>query len=621
MAVSRTDQELADRIVSDGILSKSEIDETLTQLARSRTNKSLGQHLYEQGKLEPGQMRRILSSMCECVMRCRACARKFGLKKYDPSKNYRCSACRGDLEVLPMGTAVGEKDNSKDPYLGRVIGHFKLEARLGRGGTATVYRARDQRLDRQVALKVLPKELTDPESNALARFVREARAIARVHHPGIVSVFDVGEVESVRYIAMEFVDGESLRSKVHREGKFAPRDAIRAIATVARALHTAHEAGVIHRDIKPENILVTRGGTVHVTDFGLAKLRNDRRNITLAGTAIGTPSYMSPEQCKGKKVDPRSDIYSLGLTMWFLLTGATPYDGTSLEIIQQHCEEKAVPSARTVIKDLDENICLVLDKMINKNLGARYQDALVLAEDLERLLIGEEPMLPGMFDFLEDPVEASHADSIEVVLSERDRARSVKKEREVRNLERRRWVWPAAALVAGAALLAFLVFHRSAAKEPAEGPVVQVQASPPVDTLSGEAARRLIYFEEQMGGLKSLRLLAEFYRELDQKRDLYDEPAWAQRVGKLRAETLVLIKERYVRVDEAARFLAETGKIEQARELYLSAVLLPVNEIRQKARSRLDALLEADGVEETDDNGRAPRTPVLSELLWGADGE
>jgi len=620
MAASKTDQELADRIVSDGILSKSEIDESISELARSRTNKSLGQYLYEQGKLEPGQMRQLLGSMCECVMRCRSCARKFGLKKYDPDRNYRCSACGGDLEVLPMGTAVGEGENSKDPYLGRVIGHFKLVSRLGRGGTATVYRARDQRLDRQVALKVLPKELTDPESNALARFVREARAIARVQHPAIVSVFDVGEVDSLRYIAMEFVDGESLRSKVHREGKVPPRDAIRVVATVARALHAAHEAGVIHRDIKPENILVTRGGTIHVTDFGLAKFRNDRRNITLAGTAIGTPAYMSPEQCKGKKVDPRSDIYSLGVTLWYLLTGTTPYDGTSLEIIQQHCEETALPSARTVIKDLDENTCLVLDKMVNKNLGARYQDALVLAEDLERLLIGEEPMLPGMFDFLEDPLESSHADSVEVVLSEQDRERAVKKQRELRNLERRHWPWIAAASVAGAALLAFLVFDRPE-EEPAEQPAVEVQAPAPMGALSAEATRRLIYLEERMGSLRSLTRLAAFYGELDDKKDLYDEPAWAQRIGKLRTETLALIKERYARVDEAASFLADSGKVEQARELYMSAVLLPVSEIRQKARSRLEGLPEMQSPEEPHDRGGSPRAPILSELLWGTGGE
>jgi len=620
MAVSKTDQELADRIVSDGILSRSEVDEFLSQLARSRTNKSLGQHLYEQGKLEPGQMRQLLGSMCECVMRCRSCARKFGLKKYDPDRNYRCSACGGDLEVLPMGTAVGEKENSKDPYLGSVIGHFKLVARLGRGGTATVYRARDQRLDRQVALKVLPKELTDPESNALARFVREARAIARIQHPSIVSVFDVGEIDSLRYIAMEFVDGESLRSKVHREGKFSPRDAVRVVATVARALHAAHEAGIVHRDIKPENILVTRGGTVHVTDFGLAKFRNDRRNITLAGTAIGTPAYMSPEQCKGKKVDPRSDIYSLGLTLWYLLTGTTPYDGTSLEIIQQHCEDTAVPSVRTVIKDIDENISLVLDKMVNKNLGARYQDALVLAEDLERLLIGEEPMLPGMFDFLEDPIESSHADSVEVVLSERDRERALKKQRELRNVARRHWAWIAAASVAGAALLAFLLFHRPA-KNPPKQPVVEVQVPAPLDALSAEATRRLIYLEEKMGALRSLPLLAEFYRELDGKKDLYDEPAWAQRMGKLRTETLALIKERFARVDEAASFLADSGKVEQARELYMSAVLLPVSEIREKARSRLEGLPETTGPQERDDRRVSRRTPVLSELLWGINSE
>jgi len=593
----RQDRELADLIIAEDLLSAGEVEEALQALEEpegSRRYRNLGEYLYATEKLSAEEIRRIFRSLCECVMRCRSCRRKFGVRRYDPERTYSCQHCGGEVEVLPTGNAVGNTEQSKDPYLGQTIAHFKLLARLGRGGTAAVYRALDLRLDRMLALKVLPGDKLDPNSATSARFMREARAIARVDHPAIVSVYDVGEVGDLRYIAMEYVDGESLRTRVNREGRLSVKDAARVTATVARALHAAHEAGIVHRDVKPGNILVGRGGTVHVTDFGLAKFCNDHRQITLAGSAIGTPAYMSPEQCRGKNVDRRSDIYSLGVTLWYLLTGEVPYEGTSLEVIQQHLVEQPVPDPRTIVPDLPESVCMVVEKMTNMNAGARYQDTLSLAEDLERVLGGEEPILPGIFEFLDDPGRDNEQKSVEIVIS--DVARKRRLQKEVERREKRKvavqWIaWSGAAAVVCALVALYTIPDRK--RDGVERDIVQASSGGgevALPSIDDSLSHEFVVIEEELGRVTSLTGLARFYRKLEGLRWRHDDPAWAQRIGRLRQSTLSLMQRRFESVDEAAGFLADSGRVQDARKLYQDALKLPVESIRLAAQERLDAL-------------------------------
>src|SRR5262249_15406715 len=207
-------------------------------------------------------------------------------------------------------------------------GVYTLEGEIGRGGMGVVYRARDERLQRRVAIKVLPPELAF-QSDIRARFTREAQTAARLSHPHIVPIHTVGEGEGLVYFVMGYVDGESVGGRIKRRGQLPVEEARRIMKETADALGAAHSLGVIHRDIKPDNILLegTRG-RVMVTDFGIAKALSQASGATLtgAGVAIGTPSFMSPEQAAGEReIDGRSDLYSLGIVAYQMLTGELPF--------------------------------------------------------------------------------------------------------------------------------------------------------------------------------------------------------------------------------------------------------------------------------------------------------
>ena len=206
---------------------------------------------------------------------------------------------------------------------GKRLGKYLLKTKLGQGGMGTVYLAIDTRLKRNVALKVLPKEMAADEA-AVKRFLREARVAARLNHPNVVAVYDVDRQRGFCFLVMELVDGRTA-SELLREGPLSWTEATRLVADACRGLVAAHEAGLVHRDIKPSNIMRTNDGLVKLADFGLAKVMDDpgpaKNPLTQSGTILGTPHYMSPEQCRGEPVDARSDLYSLGATYYTLLAG------------------------------------------------------------------------------------------------------------------------------------------------------------------------------------------------------------------------------------------------------------------------------------------------------------
>ena len=282
-------------------------------------------------------------------------------------------------------------------------GRYELHRRLGRGGMAEVYLARDQLLDRPVAVKVLfPALATD--AGFVERFRREAQAAANLQHPNIVSVFDWGEANGTYFIVMEYVEGLTLAEQLREEGRLHPDRAAEITADIAAALGFAHRNGVVHRDVKPGNVLITRDGGVKVADFGIARAISDSgdQNLTKTGSVMGTATYFSPEQARGAAVDPRSDLYSLGVVLYEMITGRPPFAGDSaVAIAYKHVQENPVPPRR-IDPHLPETLEAITLKTLAKNPANRYPSAQDLRADLRRYLDGKrimaEPVLAPPMD-------------------------------------------------------------------------------------------------------------------------------------------------------------------------------------------------------------------------------
>lgn len=272
---------------------------------------------------------------------------------------------------------------NKSSPIGHRLGDFQVLRKLGSGGMADVYIARQMSLARDVALKVLKSEYARDE-DYVARFRREARAAAKLNHPNIVQVYDVGSADSKHYIAQELVDGVNLRKELSRSGWLNAHEAIDVLVGVASALEVASEAGITHRDIKPENIMRSSRGVIKVADFGLARLGADagesRVDLTQAGLTLGTPRYMSPEQVQGKVADVRSDLYSLGVTMYHLLAGRPPFEADDpLALAVMHLHETPAPMDRARGRrgngepDLPEWLIAVVSRLMKKLPKDRFQ--------------------------------------------------------------------------------------------------------------------------------------------------------------------------------------------------------------------------------------------------------
>ncbi len=279
------------------------------------------------------------------------------------------------------------------PYGGR----YELIQKIARGGMAEVYMAKDQLLDRPVALKVLFPELSVNVS-FVERFRREAQAAANLSHPNIVSVFDWGEADNTYYIVMELVDGVTLASLIQESGRIEPQKAASIAAEVAASLSFAHKHGVIHRDVKPSNVLLTEDGQVKVADFGIARAATADGDLTQTGAVMGTATYIPPEQAQGLAVDGRSDVYSLGVVLYEMLVGKVPFAGDSpLSIAYKHVREEAV-HPRTLVPEIPEALEAIVMKAMAKDPSARYQSALEMREDLQRFLNHRDVVALAGFD-------------------------------------------------------------------------------------------------------------------------------------------------------------------------------------------------------------------------------
>ncbi len=291
--------------------------------------------------------------------------------------------------------------NSTRTLLGTALGgRYRLDAEIGRGGMSTVYRAFDMVLERTVAIKLMHREIAS-DADQLERFRREARAVAQLSHPHIVTVIDAGEeiedageqaaagrADATPYIVFEYVEGETLKELMHRAGPLAPGEAIAYAIEIARALEAAHEHHIVHRDVKPQNVLLGADGEAKITDFGIARTLTEQ-GLTLEGRVLGTTDYVSPEQALGQRVTGQSDIYSLGIVLYEMLTGTVPFTGETPVVVAMRHVREDVPDVQLARADVSAATAAVVDRATAKDLARRYPDIPSLLADLEEVLAVE----------------------------------------------------------------------------------------------------------------------------------------------------------------------------------------------------------------------------------------
>jgi tRNA A-37 threonylcarbamoyl transferase component Bud32 len=274
---------------------------------------------------------------------------------------------------------------SSSAMIGTVLsGRYRLEAKLGSGGMSTVYLARDQTLDRPVAVKVMHREMSE-QADQLERFRQEARSVAKFSHPNVVSVIDAGEDGGHPYIVFEYIEGETLKQRISRNGALDAQEAIAYAIEIARGLSVAHARNMVHRDIKPQNILIDHEGRAKLTDFGISR-QLEQDGMTATGRVLGTTDYVAPEQAMGRKVDPRTDIYSLGVVLYEMLIGQVPFAADSqVGVAMKHVNEE-LPDVQRRRPDVSAAVALVVERSTAKDPAERYQQVGEMIDDLSTAL-------------------------------------------------------------------------------------------------------------------------------------------------------------------------------------------------------------------------------------------
>jgi serine/threonine protein kinase len=263
-------------------------------------------------------------------------------------------------------------------------GRFRLEEQIGSGGMSTVYRAFDETLERWVAIKLMHRELSE-DSAQLERFRREARAVARLSHPHIVTVIDAGEDDGHPFIVFEFVDGETLKSRIRRLERLPVGEAVAYAIEIGRALACAHSERLVHRDVKPQNVLIDPEGRAKVTDFGIARSL-EAEGLTATGRVLGTTDYVSPEQALGESVTPQSDLYSLGICLFEMLTGAVPYKAESQVAVAMKHVREPMPDVQALRPEISAALAAVVERSTAKETRNRYETAEEMVDELEQAL-------------------------------------------------------------------------------------------------------------------------------------------------------------------------------------------------------------------------------------------
>jgi eukaryotic-like serine/threonine-protein kinase len=268
----------------------------------------------------------------------------------------------------------------------QVADRYELEELVGTGGMSSVYRALDTLLERNVALKILHPHYGDDEEY-VERFRREARAVAQLSHPNIVTVIDRGEDDGQQYIVFEYIDGDSLKQLVDRDGPLPARRAVELSLQIADALAFAHHSGLVHRDVKPQNVLVTEDGEAKVTDFGIARSLDVEHGVTQTGTVLGTSNYLSPEQASGKATTPSTDVYSLGVVLYELLTAEVPFPGDNFVAVAMKHINEPVPDLLQKRPDVPLRLAAAVDRAMAKDPESRFPTMNEFASELRQCLV------------------------------------------------------------------------------------------------------------------------------------------------------------------------------------------------------------------------------------------
>ena len=417
------EKQLCERLVHEGLIDQ----RTITSARRAKEemeerglSPSLGDILVQQRAVTLGKLNEAQSRIGLKELWCASCGKKYRASLYRPEADARCRRCGGRLQArepepppppededitvaLPPPPPPSEPVESFEIQLprdvrsrtpasplspavvGAAVGDCRLEEKIGEGGWGVVYRARHLRLDRESAVKILsPHKMGDP--HFVQRFLREARAAAALTHPNIVVVHNVGEDRGIYFIEMQLVRGRTLWQELDAKGRFGIREAILIARQAAEALDHAHGKRMVHRDIKPGNIMLDGSGHVTLLDFGLTKRMDSGAHLTSSGTVLGTLQYLSPEQAEGRPLDGRSDLYSLGVTLFEMLTGAVPFVTDSPATFYPRLLAEPPPNPCMFRPDLPESVAKLVLRLLAKDPGARPASGENLVKDIDAIL-------------------------------------------------------------------------------------------------------------------------------------------------------------------------------------------------------------------------------------------
>ena len=450
-------------------------------------------------------------------------------------------------------------ESKPEPDLsGRRLGDYQLVRRLARGGMADVYLAEQQSLRRQVAFKVLRSSLASDETY-VRRFHNEAQAAAALVHANIVQIYEVGCIEGIHFIAQEYVPGQNLKQLLTRRGPLKRTLAVNIMRQVAAALSRASSRGIVHRDIKPENIMLAPSFEVKVADFGLARVTGEsgHLNLTQVGVTLGTPLYMSPEQVEGRPLDPRSDLYSFGVTCYEMLTGSPPFTGdTALSVAVQHLKNEP-PRLEDLRPDLPGGLCRIVHKMLAKKPAHRYQNAGELLRDLRALRI------EGLQDDWPAETEDLAPTELETVASSRSAATQqlasvMQTEAFVFRRSSRSWWW-AAAVIAAFMIGAGAAWHGHSKL------LGDLKGDDTLKIARKESAKAQFWHAVNLGTEAAFAAVIEYFKpEVSQETEYYINKAKLQ---------LACLYEENGRLDEAVAILRELAAQESDLGLQASSLI------------------------------------------------
>jgi hypothetical protein len=388
-------QLFGEAIVDRGLATPDQVTEALrdqADLAGQGVFKNLGEILVERGILTDSQVKGVVEEQDQAIMVCPCCQERYNVLRGWEGKA-KCPTDSALLEAASAGTRVGvaatlgSGGGESDSPIGMEAGGCKIVELIARGSMGAVYKAKHIGLNRYVAVKMLPTISNNPD--LVKRLLFEARAVAKLEHPNIVQVYDVGFQRGYFFMVMQLLMGQTLEERLREMGALPVETAVGIAQDVAKGLQAAHEKGVIHRDLKPANIILTEDGRARLTDFGLAQDPDNPEEKT--GLIVGTPYYMSPEQWLGHKADERSDLYSLGIILFQMLTGKRPVEGDSVsDLMHQHLKVP-LPSPRKIDPTLPEGLCAVVRKLVAKPPRKRYPTVTDFLADLVKARRGEDP--------------------------------------------------------------------------------------------------------------------------------------------------------------------------------------------------------------------------------------